>query len=286
MPLIETVTGPDLRTPDEVAEAILLVGRVCRSTGHVRVGLGASARTSTSRCAAGAASRSRGSQGGMGAEARPRRGGAAGESVGLRDELQPARLRDAKSISVESGDVTDLFATSEMASLRREAWEHIGRRKEAPRLRVGQGPVRRPRGALGDSAGTLRGRRNPRHSSRTNSRGGSGSSPGSTRNPSSSTARSGPTSAARSGIAPGARALHCEPRTPWWSSGAPRRTPYGRRTRSGSVRRRHGRRAQRDTTAVRRRHRPTSSASCPVPTACTPTPTARRPASRASGSPG
>ena len=42
MPLIETVTGPDLRTPDEAEEAILLVGRVCRSTGHVRVGLGAS----------------------------------------------------------------------------------------------------------------------------------------------------------------------------------------------------------------------------------------------------
>ncbi len=42
MPLIETVTGPDLRTPDEVAEAILLVGRVCRSTRHVRVGMGAS----------------------------------------------------------------------------------------------------------------------------------------------------------------------------------------------------------------------------------------------------
>ncbi len=42
MPLIETVTGPDLRTPEEVEAAILLVGRVCRSTGHVRVGLGAS----------------------------------------------------------------------------------------------------------------------------------------------------------------------------------------------------------------------------------------------------
>ena len=41
MPLIETVTGPDLRTPEEVEEAILLVGRVCRSTGHVRVGIGA-----------------------------------------------------------------------------------------------------------------------------------------------------------------------------------------------------------------------------------------------------
>ena len=42
MPLIETVTGPDLKTPEEVEEAILLVGRVCRSTGHVRVGMGAS----------------------------------------------------------------------------------------------------------------------------------------------------------------------------------------------------------------------------------------------------
>ena len=42
MPLIETVTGPDLRTPEEVEEAILLVGRVCRSTRHVRVGPGAS----------------------------------------------------------------------------------------------------------------------------------------------------------------------------------------------------------------------------------------------------
>ena len=42
MTIIETVTGPDLRTPDEVEEAILLVGRVCRSTRHVRVGMGAS----------------------------------------------------------------------------------------------------------------------------------------------------------------------------------------------------------------------------------------------------
>ena len=40
MPLIETVTAPELRTPEEVEEAILLVGRVCRSTGHVRVGMG------------------------------------------------------------------------------------------------------------------------------------------------------------------------------------------------------------------------------------------------------
>ncbi len=41
MPLTETVTGPDLRTPDEVREAILLAGLVSRSTRRVRVGIGA-----------------------------------------------------------------------------------------------------------------------------------------------------------------------------------------------------------------------------------------------------
>lgn len=42
MPLIETVTAPELVAPDEVEEAILLIGRVCRSTRHVRTGPGAS----------------------------------------------------------------------------------------------------------------------------------------------------------------------------------------------------------------------------------------------------
>ncbi|MBM4320301.1 MAG: Glu-tRNA(Gln) amidotransferase subunit GatE [Deltaproteobacteria bacterium] len=41
MPLTETVTGPDLQSPSEVREAILLCGRVARSTDHVRTGIGA-----------------------------------------------------------------------------------------------------------------------------------------------------------------------------------------------------------------------------------------------------
>ncbi len=41
MPLTETVTGPDLRTPQEVREAILLCGLLARSTGQVRTGIGA-----------------------------------------------------------------------------------------------------------------------------------------------------------------------------------------------------------------------------------------------------
>jgi glutamyl-tRNA(Gln) amidotransferase subunit E len=42
MPLTETVTGPDLRTPEEVRDAILLCGMVARSTRRVRTGIGAS----------------------------------------------------------------------------------------------------------------------------------------------------------------------------------------------------------------------------------------------------
>jgi glutamyl-tRNA(Gln) amidotransferase subunit E len=42
MPLTETVTGPELRTPQEVRDAILLCGMVARSTRRVRTGIGAS----------------------------------------------------------------------------------------------------------------------------------------------------------------------------------------------------------------------------------------------------
>ena len=42
MPLTETVTGPELVTPEEVRDAILLCGMVARSTGRVRTGMGAS----------------------------------------------------------------------------------------------------------------------------------------------------------------------------------------------------------------------------------------------------
>ena len=40
-PLIEVVTEPDMRTPQETAEVCDLIGRLCRSTGNVRRGYGA-----------------------------------------------------------------------------------------------------------------------------------------------------------------------------------------------------------------------------------------------------
>ena len=41
MPLVETVTGPDMRTPQEVAEVGEICRRLVRSTGRVRTGIGA-----------------------------------------------------------------------------------------------------------------------------------------------------------------------------------------------------------------------------------------------------
>ncbi len=41
MPLIETVTEPEMKTPQEVAEVNEIIRRIARSTGHVRTGIGA-----------------------------------------------------------------------------------------------------------------------------------------------------------------------------------------------------------------------------------------------------
>jgi glutamyl-tRNA(Gln) amidotransferase subunit E len=41
MPLIESVTGPDMRTPQEVADVAQILRRIVRSTGWVRTGIGA-----------------------------------------------------------------------------------------------------------------------------------------------------------------------------------------------------------------------------------------------------
>jgi len=126
MPLIETVTAPDLRTPDEVEEAILLVGRVCRSTRHVRVGLGASRQDVNVSVRGGRRVEIKGV---------PRAGWAPalvhGEGVRqtnlltLRDELHERGLTAAESIRALTFDATALFASSKLEFLRAEAWEQF-----------------------------------------------------------------------------------------------------------------------------------------------------------------
>jgi glutamyl-tRNA(Gln) amidotransferase subunit E len=142
MPLIETVTGPDLRTPEEVAEAILLVGRVCRSTGHVRVGIGASRQDVNVSVRGGRRVEIKGV---------PKAGSAPGLVHGeavrqvnllkLRDELHQRGFTTPGSIAVDHADVTALFAQSEMAFLTVSGWERFVRDEQRrPGFELGNGP--------------------------------------------------------------------------------------------------------------------------------------------------
>ena len=134
IPLIETVTGPELHTPDEVAEAILLVGRVCRSTGHVRVGMGASRQDVNVSVRGGRRVEIKGV---------PQAGWAPalvhGEAVRqvnllkLREELHSRGFTEPDSVKIEHTDVTDFFSNSVLDFLHRENWERFverdGRRR-------------------------------------------------------------------------------------------------------------------------------------------------------------
>jgi glutamyl-tRNA(Gln) amidotransferase subunit E len=142
MPLIETVTAPELRTPDEVEEAILLVGRVCRSTGHVRVGIGASRQDVNVSVRGGRRVEIKGVP--RAAIARELVHGEAVRQVNLlklRDVLQARGWRQKSDLTFEHVDVTSLFETSELQYLRRENWERFvngeGRR---PGFELGKGP--------------------------------------------------------------------------------------------------------------------------------------------------
>jgi glutamyl-tRNA(Gln) amidotransferase subunit E len=158
MPLIETVTGPDLRTPDEVEEAILLIGRVCRSTGHVRVGIGASRQDVNVSVRGGRRVEIKGvSKAGWA----PRL--VHGEAVrqvnllALRDELARRGFTAAADVAIDHRDVTGLFERSALSFLHRDAWEQTlaedGRRRT---LESGRGPFAVRAIRLPGLAGTLR----------------------------------------------------------------------------------------------------------------------------------
>ncbi len=142
IPLIETVTGPELRTPDEVEEAILLIGRVCRSTGHVRVGMGASRQDVNVSVRGGTRIEIKGV---------PKAGWAPalvhGEAIRqvnllkLRDELHNKAFTSPETIVVDHRDVTSILASSAIDHFRADAWQRwldaTGRR---PGFECGTGP--------------------------------------------------------------------------------------------------------------------------------------------------
>ena len=157
MPLIETVTGPDLRTPDEVEEAILLVGRVCRSTGHVRVGMGASRQDVNVSVRGGRRVEIKGvSKAGWA----PRL--VHGEAVRqvnlleLRDELHRRGFTSEEDLRIEHLDVTDLVVGSAAKVLNRATWElFLAGDDRRPGFECGVGAFRVQAVKLEGLAGTL-----------------------------------------------------------------------------------------------------------------------------------
>jgi glutamyl-tRNA(Gln) amidotransferase subunit E len=157
MPLIETVTGPDLRTPDEVEEAILLVGRVCRSTGHVRVGMGASRQDVNVSVRGGRRVEIKGV---------PKAGWAPrlvhSEAVRqvnllkLRDELHRRGIARGEDLRVNHQDVTELVQGSSVDVLNRATFElFLSGEERRPGLECGAGPFCVRAVKLEGLAGTL-----------------------------------------------------------------------------------------------------------------------------------
>lgn len=165
MPLIETVTGPDLRTPEEVEAAILLVGRVCRSTGHVRVGIGASRQDVNVSVRGGRRVEIKGVPQAWWAPALVH-----GEAVRqvnllkLRDELKGRGFRRVEDLIIQHENVTELFAGSLWAQLHRENWaRYVQEEGLRPGLELGEGPFCVRAVKLPGLAGTLRWPTQPHH---------------------------------------------------------------------------------------------------------------------------
>ncbi|HHQ49137.1 MAG TPA: Glu-tRNA(Gln) amidotransferase subunit GatE [Acidobacteria bacterium] len=142
MPLIETVTGPELRTPGEVEAAILLIGRICRSTGHVRTGIGASRQDVNVSVRGGRRVEIKGVP--KASWARRLVHGEAIRQVNLlrlRDELHRRGLSRPEDLGVEHRDVTELFRDSAIPLLRRERWERwVEEQGRRPGFELGEGP--------------------------------------------------------------------------------------------------------------------------------------------------
>lgn len=138
-PLIETVTEPQLLLPDEVEDAILLVGRVCRSTGHVRTGIGASRQDVNVSVRGGTRVEIKGVSRAWWAPGLVR-----GEAIRqvrlleLKDKLAAAGITDEASVRVRRVDVADQPACGLLTSAGFARWcEQAGYR---PELELGDGP--------------------------------------------------------------------------------------------------------------------------------------------------
>src|SRR5215470_10795419 len=115
MPLTETVTGPELRTPEEVRDAILLCGMVSRSTRHVRTGIGASRQDVNVSVRGGNRVEIKGvPRAGYAVKLVHNEGIRQVNLLKLRDELHRRGLKTTEDVRVQSSDVSDLLANADL----------------------------------------------------------------------------------------------------------------------------------------------------------------------------
>ncbi len=157
MPLIETVTEPTLRTPEEVEEAILLIGRVCRSTGHVRTGIGASRQDVNVSVRGGRRVEIKGV---------PKASWAArlvhNEAIRqvnllkLRDELHQRGFTSPDKLRSETFDITRFLERSSFPFFHRQNWENYHHQEgRQPEFELGKGDFRVKAIKLNGLKGTL-----------------------------------------------------------------------------------------------------------------------------------
>jgi glutamyl-tRNA(Gln) amidotransferase subunit E len=120
MPLTETVTGPELVTPEEVRDAILLCGLVARNTGRVRTGIGASRQDVNVSVRGGQRVEIKGvSKAGYAVKLVHNEAIRQSNLLKFRDELHRRGIKSADDIRITPYDVTDIFAQADLGFMRR-----------------------------------------------------------------------------------------------------------------------------------------------------------------------
>ncbi len=120
MPLTETVTGPELRSPQEVRDAIILCGMTARSTQRVRTGIGASRQDVNVSVRGGNRCEIKGvPRAGYAVKLVHNEGVRQCNLLKLRDELHARGLSTRESIHVQPFDVSDICAEVDLGFLRR-----------------------------------------------------------------------------------------------------------------------------------------------------------------------
>ena len=120
MPLTETVTGPELVTPYEVKDAILLCGMVARSTGRVRTGIGASRQDVNVSVRGGERCEIKGvPRAGFAVKLVHNEGLRQHNLLKIREELRQRGLFQPAGIRMNRYDVSDVFADVDLGFFQR-----------------------------------------------------------------------------------------------------------------------------------------------------------------------